>query len=154
MPRPYFRRALLAALLLSLAGILRGENLSPLASAPLWEKLQTYAGTMSRDEFVQRLQDIYATRGYDSLIDIGPDSARIVEDRAADTSFCLRFAQGKERRTAPHYWRTIAQRRGATSTRPLRGLHVALDPGHLGGKWARMEERWFQIGDSAPVEEG
>src|SRR2546430_12649453 len=24
----------------------------------------------------------------------------------------------------------------------------------LGGKWAKMEERWFQVGDSAPVQEG
>jgi N-acetylmuramoyl-L-alanine amidase len=29
-----------------------------------------------------------------------------------------------------------------------------LDPGHLGGKWAKMEERWFQIGNSEPVTEG
>src|SRR6266480_2452525 len=31
---------------------------------------------------------------------------------------------------------------------------VALDPGHLGGKWAKMEERWFQVGASEPVQEG
>jgi hypothetical protein len=33
-------------------------------------------------------------------------------------------------------------------------LRIALDPGHIGGKWAKMEERWFKIGDSAPVQEG
>jgi hypothetical protein len=38
--------------------------------------------------------------------------------------------------------------------KPLSGLRIALDPGHLGGKWAKMEERWFQVGDSAPVKEG
>jgi hypothetical protein len=36
----------------------------------------------------------------------------------------------------------------------LAGLRVALDPGHLGGKWAKMEERWFQVGDTKPVTEG
>ena len=38
--------------------------------------------------------------------------------------------------------------------KPLSGLKIALDPGHLGGKWAKMEERWFQVGDSQPVQEG
>jgi len=33
-------------------------------------------------------------------------------------------------------------------------LHIALDPGHLGGTWAQMEERWFKIHDAPPVQEG
>jgi hypothetical protein len=33
-------------------------------------------------------------------------------------------------------------------------LNFALDPGHLGGKWAKMEERWFQVDNSLPVQEG
>ena len=36
----------------------------------------------------------------------------------------------------------------------LSGLKIALDPGHIGGEWAKMEERWFKIGDTPPVEEG
>ncbi|HTD01367.1 MAG TPA: N-acetylmuramoyl-L-alanine amidase, partial [Chthoniobacterales bacterium] len=38
--------------------------------------------------------------------------------------------------------------------KPLSGLRIALDPGHLGGKWAKMEERWFQVGNTQPVQEG
>jgi hypothetical protein len=37
---------------------------------------------------------------------------------------------------------------------PLSGLKIALDPGHIGGPWAKMEERWFKSGEAAPVEEG
>jgi N-acetylmuramoyl-L-alanine amidase len=33
-------------------------------------------------------------------------------------------------------------------------LRIAIDPGHLGGNFAKMEARWFQIGRSKPVEEG
>jgi hypothetical protein len=33
-------------------------------------------------------------------------------------------------------------------------LKITIDPGHLGGAWAKMEERWFQIGESRPVVEG
>ena len=38
--------------------------------------------------------------------------------------------------------------------KPLAGLRIAIDPGHIGGKWAKMEERWFQIGKGKPVTEG
>ncbi|MDW8343805.1 MAG: N-acetylmuramoyl-L-alanine amidase [Verrucomicrobiae bacterium] len=30
---------------------------------------------------------------------------------------------------------------------------IALDPGHIGGAWAQMEERWFQLGNDPPVAE-
>jgi hypothetical protein len=33
-------------------------------------------------------------------------------------------------------------------------VKIAIDPGHIGGKWAKIEERWFQIGKSKPVVEG
>jgi hypothetical protein len=36
----------------------------------------------------------------------------------------------------------------------LSGVKIALDPGHIGGEWAKMEERWFKSGDAPPVEEG
>jgi hypothetical protein len=42
----------------------------------------------------------------------------------------------------------------APEGRPLAGVKVALDPGHLGGSWAKMEQRFFQIGESRPVVEG
>jgi hypothetical protein len=42
----------------------------------------------------------------------------------------------------------------AKPDKPFSGLRIALDPGHLGGKWAKMEERWFQVGDSPAVQEG
>ena len=41
-----------------------------------------------------------------------------------------------------------------TGRAALPDLHIALDPGHLGGTWAKMEERWFKIGDAPPVQEG
>lgn len=33
-------------------------------------------------------------------------------------------------------------------------MHIAIDPGHIGGAWAKMEERWFIVGDGRPVTEG
>ena len=45
------------------------------------------------------------------------------------------------------YWRTaeeIALQRGDGDL-PLAGLHIALDPGHIGGQWAAAEGRQFRI---------
>ncbi|HEY2102382.1 MAG TPA: hypothetical protein VGH08_03930, partial [Chthoniobacterales bacterium] len=142
---------LLAAVLA--AEILSAANVSPLASTPRWQTLERYQETITHDQFLQLLQNVYATRGYDDLIQVSDGEARICQDRDANTFFRLRFAKEKPRPVPPHYWRTIESLGPASAGKPLARLHVALDPGHIGGKWAKMEERWFQVGDSPPVEE-
>ena len=60
-------------------------------------------------------------------------------------------------RSESRYWRTaeeIALQRG-DSDLPLAGLHIALDPGHIGGQWAAAEGRQFRIAeDDFYVREG
>ena len=74
------------------ASLSRAEDLSPLAQKPRWQTLERYQETMSRSQFTNLLDSIYATRGYGDLIEIGDDAARIVEDRAARKFFVLRFS--------------------------------------------------------------
>jgi len=54
----------------------------------------------------------------------------------------------------PRLWRPAKALSRTKRDKPLSGLKIALDPGHLGGEWAKMEERWFQVDDSKPVQEG
>src|SRR4029453_18129233 len=136
------------------AGWLGAADLSPLGDKPRWPTLERYQETVSREDFTQLLQNVYATRGYGDLIQFENDSARIVEDASAQKFFILRFAKETARKLPTQYWRRIDQLAPASTRRPLRGLNVTLDPGHLGGHWAKMEERWFQVGDQPPVEEG
>src|SRR6202035_376767 len=69
--------------------------------------------------------------------------------------FTLRFAKNDtSRNPVPRLWHPAKSLPHAKADKPLSGLRIALDPGHLGGKWAKMEERWFQVGDSKPVTEG
>src|SRR5438132_14401445 len=76
-------------------------------------------------------------------------------NRAAQTFFTLRFAENDaERKPVPRLWRPAKSLPSAKPEKPLSGLRIALDPGHLGGQWAKMEKRWFQVGNSAAVEEG
>ncbi|MFM8231253.1 MAG: N-acetylmuramoyl-L-alanine amidase, partial [Chthoniobacterales bacterium] len=74
------------------------------------------------------------------------DNHATVESGAGQPSFQLNFApDAAGAKPVPRYWQPRSS---------LRGLRIALDPGHLGGEWARMEERWFQIGNNKPVTEG
>ena len=77
-------------------------------------------------------------------------------DRDAQTWFTLALCQatsaGAGWRPAPGAPRNRCPRQKRKGA--LAGLKIALDPGHIGGDWAKMEERWFKVGDAPPVEEG
>jgi hypothetical protein len=140
---------LIAIVLVPLAG--HCQRLTPLAPNPDWSELERFQGTITHDQFTQLLSTVYAPEGTGPWITLEPEQAVIQKD--AKESFILHFALNQSAlRPAPHYW-SLA-RFGATAEKPLTGLRIALDPGHLGGAWAKMEERWFQIGSSLPVTEG
>ena len=82
-----------------------------------------------------------ATAGYDAILTTGTDR------------MLLRFAAPGHENAPPRGWSPLASLPPAE--KPLSGLTIALDPGHLGGSWAKLEERWFQIGEGTiPVAEG
>ena len=150
--------AAIVALILSFATALAADadNISVLGRKPRWRVLEHYQETITRDEFAHLVNDVYCTHGFaEDIIKIDNDSARILENRAAQKFFTLRFATDEQSRThVPRLWRPAASLGKTPREKPLAGLRIALDPGHIGGKWAKMEERWFQVGDSRPVTEG
>ena len=132
------------------------DNISVLGNKPRWNVLEHYQQTITRDEFADLVNDVYGTHGFaPDLIEINEDAARILINRDAKKYFTLRFAGStEEQKPVPRLWRPAKSLPSAAPDKPLAGLKVALDPGHLGGSWAKMEERWFQVGDSKPVQEG
>jgi hypothetical protein len=68
----------------------------------------------------------------------------------------LQFAPPNQPKAPMRWFRTPAEIRAQTHPlgRPLDGLRVAIDPGHIGGPWAQMEERSTRYRGSAPVQEG
>ena len=129
---------------------------NPLADSPHWKALAKYQKTITHDEFDRLLRGVYCTHGIsEDFIRVDPDVACILTDRDAQTWFTLRFAKDeKKRKAAPHNWRRAQALPRAKKAGVLSGLKIALDPGHIGGEWAKMEERWFKSGDAPPVEEG
>ena len=147
-------RQFLSALLIFSACLHNGRaaKLSPLAEVPNWSQLDKFQKTITREEFTRLLNNVYAPNGAATdFISITPSGARI-RTGEGKPPYILKFA-GSTPNPTPRFWRPrseIAPQPG----KPLAGLRIAIDPGHIGGKWAKIEERWFQIGKSKPVVEG
>jgi hypothetical protein len=134
------------------------DNVSVLGSKPKWSVLGKYQETITHDEFTRLIQNVYWTHGFaPDLIEINEKTARVLINRETQKFFTLRFAENPAtagRQPVPRLWRPAKSLPPVRPEKPLFGLKIALDPGHLGGKWAKMEERWFQVGNGAPVQEG
>jgi hypothetical protein len=143
-------------LLVVLPFLCAAENLSVLGSKPRWSLLERYQETITHDEFAHLIQDVYCTHGFaPDLFEVNDDTARILINREAGKFFTLKFAANSAtRKPVPRLWRPLQLLPRAPQEKPLSGIKMALDPGHLGGKWAKMEERWFQVNESKPVQEG
>jgi N-acetylmuramoyl-L-alanine amidase len=146
-----------AACAFFLAASACAQRLSPLASPPDWSELEVFQETITRAEFVRLLQTIYAPRqAAMGLIETNEDTAVIRKNLAPGDTLTLRFAKdAASAKPAPRFWRPkSALPANSDPQRTLAGVRIALDPGHLGGDWAKMEERWFQFGETTPVVEG
>ena len=129
--------------------------LSPLAPKPEWSVLDGFQQTMTKADFVALLDKVYAPGGaWAESISFTGDAA-VIATSPGVAPYVLKFApDAASVRPAPVYWRSHRALPAFDPEKPLAGLKIALDPGHLGGSWAKMEERWFRIGKSAPVSEG
>lgn len=133
-------------LLLLLATCALAQKLTPLAPRPDWNSLEKFQSTITRKDFQHLLTQVYAPRGAWTPYFQMSDEHVTVETSPGRPPFRLDFApDNASAAPVPRYWST---------QHSLKGLRIAIDPGHLGGEWARMEERWFQIGGNQPVTEG
>jgi hypothetical protein len=135
----------------ALPALASADPLTPLSSPPDWDQLRKFQRTITHDQFLRLLNDVYAPGGTaQKWIKVDTDYAEI--QTSDNHHLKLRFANDDERLT-PRFWHD-PKRLPADDKQPLAGLTIALDPGHLGGSWAKMEERWFQIGNAEPIREG
>ena len=134
--------------------------LGELAPEPDWNRLQVFQRTITRDEFVHLLDHVYAEsqETWRATIRVAEHHADITTSshpEAGSPSFRLHFAKSPPRNPPPRFWRSPAELPVARDreNRPLEHVRIAIDPGHIGGAWARMEERYYSLGEK-PVMEG
>jgi hypothetical protein len=124
-----------------------------------WAPLDLYQGTITRQQFVDKLHTLYDPFGvFPAFMDIN-DVRAIIYPSATDRrepQFTLNFAPPGQPQPPPRWFRTPEEFRAETHPldKPLSGLRVAIDPGHIGGPWAQMEERSTRYHGSPPVQEG
>lgn len=169
LPASRHRRLLLAAALgCALQGCRKEPDppppaptwlLTPGASPPDWSKLDPWQRAVTREHFQRVLENVLTEPGgWISHLELTDTAAhiRMATPRANGPRYVLEFAPpGTTPTTGARYWRRLEELPALRDpARPLEGLHIALDPGHIGGSWAQMEERWNQTGDFPPVKEG
>ncbi len=133
-----------------------------MGGVPDWTLLDPYQRTITRDEFVHLLDHCYARKpeDYRPFLQVWPDRVRILkQSNYPDAGYYDLYFLSDRRKPAdiPRYWKTPWEMPPLepNETQPLRGIHIAIDPGHIGGRWANREQRYYKIGeDTIPVQEG
>jgi N-acetylmuramoyl-L-alanine amidase len=131
-------------------------ELSPLAIEPDWKSLEKWAGTMTRSEFEAATGEIYRDKsplpppwritGNTLVIKTGIESPSVVR---------IPFREARDDSpTVNRTWRRARELPPLEGRPPLSDIHIALDPGHIGGGWARMEERFLSFKEGETVQEG
>ncbi len=141
----------------------RAWHLSELAPPPEWSRLDGWQGQVRGSEFRRLLETVSTDgAGFWSALELREDRALIRTSTAEEGAerYALRFAAeagagpaARGEGPAARYWRRAGEM-GRSPGRPLEGVHIALDAGHLGGRWAQMEARWYRVGSSPAVMEG
>ena len=154
-PRPFRRFFGVAAIGLVLsAGLAWAGKVSPLAPVPDWAGLEPYQRTITRGEFSRLIDQVYTPDGaFWDYARIDDGRVTIFSDTAkTEPLFTLHFA-ASDAAEAPLPYHYQTQATSNDPARPLKGVRIALDPGHIGGDWAQLEARYFKLGDDPPVEE-
>lgn len=117
----------------------------PKGFTPDWSQLDVYHDTLSRTELLRLIEDVYTVGDtWKEVIEINETEAKILIKDDQYYTLKLRGENAPAPETVERYWKTG----------PLDSLHIAIDPGHIGGDYAGIEERQFGRPEDTPVREG
>ena len=131
-------------LLYLLWSLLAAAKLNDLADPPDWSRLDSFQKSISKQEFLRQLNEVYCPRKswWSPWIEIEENRARIRKKAGSDDWYDLQFLESNETSNF------------SLSRFQLSGSKILIDPGHIGGDFSEMEGRHFAIGDDEPVKEG
>lgn len=113
---------------------------------PDWPSLEDYQGTITASELLDLLENVYTVGDtWRQVISIDDTTATI---QTSGEPFVLKLRPEGE----PEPEATNIRRYWGTGS--LESLHIAIDPGHIGGKYAEVEKRQFGRPEDKPVREG
>lgn len=120
------------------SSILSGQKIHFLSKPPIWEDLDPLQKTITKKEFVRALKTIYTPNQTNwDHIELGPNYADIRKMYGKEIFYRLHFSDS-------------SQNAVPNKKKPF----IILDPGHIGGEFAEMEFRHFQIPGYRQIREG
>lgn len=132
-------------------------NLSDLGMAPNWNVLEQMPQAITKERFEFLLTKVFTVGDTWSRFITIHDTGAIIQTGGSDDSepIQITFAETEQKiEPTRRYWKNGAELSTAPENLPLQGVHIAIDPGHIGGNFAKLEERWFSIDGGKPVREG
>jgi len=126
----------------------------------VWPTLDRHQHTLTQQEFESRLP-LYSPDGsIRDYLTFDEEKVTVYSDTAHTTplwQLLWSIPEDQKRNRSPGFRfsrKALAPITGACAEKPLAGVTIALDPGHIGGAWASIEERRLVIGRNPPVQEG
>ena len=134
----------------------RLDRLSPLGTKPDWLKLQSFHQTLTRSEFEATMRDVYSDGSpFPPPWNLETDGVVIKTGDPLKPEARIAFAPRSEAQLpGTRTWRAAAEMPPLKGRPLLSDIHIAIDPGHIGGAYARMEERMLSFAPGESIQEG
>ncbi|MBT17092.1 MAG: hypothetical protein CMO59_14100, partial [Verrucomicrobiales bacterium] len=115
-------------------------KLSTLAINPNWDNLKYYQETISKKKFLQEIQSVYS-EGESWKLAVKINDNYVDLKTKANDSTRIFFSKKNSNLKAPRFWRKADElpKLIRSTSKPLSNISIVIDPGHIGGEWAKME---------------
>ena len=136
--------------------VTRLDRLSALGTKPDWSKLQAFHQTLTRAEFEAALRDVYSDLSpLPPPWKLEPDGVVVKTGDPSKPEARIGFAtRAQSPLPGTRTWRRAAEMPSLKGRPPLSDIHIAIDPGHIGGAYAQMEERYLSFAPGEAIQEG
>jgi len=128
-------------------------KLNPLSEAPDWSGLKSLAETMTRADFELAMTKVYGSGSpFPAPWTVGAERLSVQTKPGQGNAEIIFAPNPQSLKKGNRYWRKASELTPLDDGKgPLSGLHIALDPGHIGGAYAQMEERWLSMDSGQTV---
>jgi N-acetylmuramoyl-L-alanine amidase len=121
-----------------------------------WNSLSRFSETLTRGEFEKRLREVFDPfHGLGPFLEISNQSVKVFAAPGRDQLVDVRFTSSPEgAKRPPVGFRTVSQISSHSSSRPLSGLRLVIEPADIGGKWGGWDDRSTLYRGYGRIEEG
>ncbi len=127
---------------------------SPLTGVPEWSQLAQWDGTLTWEEFKSAWDTFYSDgKAFPPPWQVTPEKLEVATGGQLTTTQVVKFRKaGEPENKLKRWWRRPEELPPLKERPVLSDLHIALDPGHIGGAYSQMEERHLTFNPANPDE--